>query len=270
MEWYRYNDTTSGLFDPSVSGVGNFMITYTTSNGLCSDADSVLVSVTAEADATITPIAALCEQGGSVTLTAAQNGGVWTGAGITNTSAGNFDPLVAGPGNHTVVYSIPGVCSDADSILITVHELLKHPVTPEPSICQSQAAFGLTSANAGGIWTGVGITDSVSGTFDPLVSGIGAFTITYTTQNGLCADQDSMQIQVVADADASFASIGPLCENGSSQLIIPSVSGGLWSGSGITNSSQDCLIRQSQELVCIRSRTQSQDCVGILFQIILK
>jgi len=230
-------DITTGLFDPSVSGVGNFMLTYTTSNGICSDADSVLVSVTAEADATITPIAALCEQGGSVTLTAAQYGGVWTGSGITNASSGSFDPLVAGPGNHTVVYSIPGVCSDADSILITVYEFIEASVTPEPSICQSQAAFGLTSLNAGGVWTGLGIVDSVSGTFDPLASGIGTFTITYSTQNGLCTDQDSMQVQVVADADASFASIGPLCENGSSQLIVPSVSGGLWSGSGITNSS---------------------------------
>jgi len=230
-------DSTNGLFDPTVSGVGSFMLTYSTSNGVCSDADSVLVSVTAASDATISPIADLCEQGSSVTLAAAQYGGVWTGAGITNASSGNFDPLVSGPGIHTIVYSIPGVCGDADSIQITVHEFITATITPSPDVCQSQTAFGLNSLNSGGIWNGAGITDSLSGTFDPLNSGIGIFTITYTTNNGLCSDQDSIQIQVIADADASFASVGPLCENGTSQLLVPSVSGGAWSGTGITNAS---------------------------------
>ncbi|MCB0755735.1 MAG: gliding motility-associated C-terminal domain-containing protein [Flavobacteriales bacterium] len=73
-------------------------------------------------DPNICPAGPFCETDPPVTLTAGDPGGVWTGNGITNASTGVFDPSVAGPGIHTIVYTLP--CG-ADSIEITVS-----PCTP--------------------------------------------------------------------------------------------------------------------------------------------
>ncbi|MBL4586085.1 MAG: SprB repeat-containing protein, partial [Flavobacteriales bacterium] len=68
-------------------------------------------------DPNICPAGPFCETDPPITLTAGDPGGVWTGNGITNASTGVFDPSVAGPGVHTIVYTLQ--CG-ADSIEIEV------------------------------------------------------------------------------------------------------------------------------------------------------
>lgn len=68
-------------------------------------------------DPNICPAGPFCETDAPVTLTAGDPGGVWSGNGITNSSTGVFSPAVAGPGVHTIVYTLP--CG-ADSIQISV------------------------------------------------------------------------------------------------------------------------------------------------------
>lgn len=69
-------------------------------------------------DATVCPGAPLCHNGTPVNLVANSPGGTWSGPGITNATAGTFDPAVAGPGNHTVVYTLP--CG-SDSVVVVVN-----------------------------------------------------------------------------------------------------------------------------------------------------
>ena len=73
-------------------------------------------------DPNICPAGPFCETDPPITLTAGDPGGVWSGNGITNSSSGVFDPSAAGPGVHTIVYTLP--CG-ADSIEISVS-----PCTP--------------------------------------------------------------------------------------------------------------------------------------------
>ncbi|MBI1289543.1 MAG: T9SS type B sorting domain-containing protein [Flavobacteriales bacterium] len=68
-------------------------------------------------DPNICPAGPFCQTDAPVTLTAGDPGGVWAGDGITNSSTGVFDPSVAGPGVHTISYTLP--CG-ADSIYISV------------------------------------------------------------------------------------------------------------------------------------------------------
>lgn len=68
-------------------------------------------------DPNICPAGPFCETDPPVTLTAGDPGGVWSGNGITNASTGVFDPSAAGPGVHTIVYTLQ--CG-ADSIEIAV------------------------------------------------------------------------------------------------------------------------------------------------------
>ncbi|MEN9302078.1 MAG: hypothetical protein RL264_507 [Bacteroidota bacterium] len=56
-------------------------------------------------DATICPVQNLCSTDAPVTLTAATPGGTWSGPGMS--ANGTFNPATAGPGNHTITYTLP-------------------------------------------------------------------------------------------------------------------------------------------------------------------
>ena len=69
-------------------------------------------------DASMCQAGPFCSYDSTITtLTASTLGGTWSGAGITNTSTGTFNPSVAGPGFHTIIHSI--ACG-SDSIIIEV------------------------------------------------------------------------------------------------------------------------------------------------------
>lgn len=230
-------DSVAGIFDPAESGIGSFTVFHFTSNGVCSDVDSVQIDVVVEANATISPVSSQCETANSIVISAAQYGGIWSGPGIVNASTGEFDPGSAGPGVHTISYEINGVCGDIDSLEIEVFEFIAATVVAPSPVCNSFSPFAMVSASPSGIWSGVGIFDSVLGIFDPTLSGVGTFNITYIITNGNCVDQSVSQITVLPDADASFNSIGPFCENEAVQVLVAINSGGVYTGNGITNSS---------------------------------
>lgn len=50
--------------------------------------------------------------------------------------------------------------------------------------CTTDPPVNLTSSQSGGTWSGTGITNPATGTFDPSVAGSGTFTITYTLPCG--------------------------------------------------------------------------------------
>lgn len=75
-------------------------------------------------DATIQPAGPFCINDPSVTLQAATSGGTWSGQGITNATAGTFNPATAGAGTHTITYSVTdgNGCIGTDDVQITVYE----------------------------------------------------------------------------------------------------------------------------------------------------
>lgn len=86
----------------------------------CDSTVTTTLTVNQSADATITFNDTLCEDDFAVFITAASSGGVWSGNGITNSSNGQFDPSIAGIGQHKIVYSISGICPSSDSIYTIV------------------------------------------------------------------------------------------------------------------------------------------------------
>ncbi|RMG90582.1 MAG: hypothetical protein D6706_19255, partial [Chloroflexi bacterium] len=60
----------------------------------------------------------MCTTDPAITLTPSSPGGTFSGPGIVNPNTGLFDPAVAGPGQHTIVYTLP--CG-SDSIRIRVN-----------------------------------------------------------------------------------------------------------------------------------------------------
>lgn len=124
----------TGLFDPSTANIGVNTVSYTVGN-TCPDTQTMDVTVFQTADATIDPVNPtnlLCTGNPPVQLTAATPGGTWTGNGVSAT--GVFDAAAAGPGVHTITYTIADPCGDVQTIDITVGDLT-FSTSATPSIC---------------------------------------------------------------------------------------------------------------------------------------
>ena len=73
-------------------------------------------------DATIQPAGPFCSNASNINLSAATPGGTWSGTGITNSTTGQFSPSTAGPGTHTITYTVVSAngCAGIDTVNITV------------------------------------------------------------------------------------------------------------------------------------------------------
>lgn len=227
-------NSTLGTFSPSGAGPGTYMITYVTP-GLCNTTDTTLVTVDPVADPTITSVSPVCVGDTAFNLTAATNGGVWTGTGITDSAAGTFDPGTAGVGTHTIIYTITsGLCSAVDSISVTVVNLFDVTITAVPPMCVGSAAFNMTTVTGGGVWSGTGITSASLGTFNP--STAGTAVITYVLSGG-CGATDTAHVVVVPYADATITAPAAVCVGAPAFNLSAADPSGVWSGTGITSGS---------------------------------
>ncbi|MDD4148671.1 MAG: hypothetical protein PHE33_01445, partial [Bacteroidales bacterium] len=95
-------NTSNGTFNPSSANIGANNITYELTVLGCTDTDNITINVFDTPDATITNPGILCSNDAAINLTAATNGGTWSGTGITNPTNGTFDPTSAGVGTHTI------------------------------------------------------------------------------------------------------------------------------------------------------------------------
>ncbi|UKN01267.1 PKD domain-containing protein [Paracrocinitomix mangrovi] len=226
-------NATTGTFDPAVAGPGTHTITYTIS-GACSDVDTETITVNASADATITAVGPFCQTDAAITLSAVDGGGTWSGTGITNATTGTFDPAVAGPGTHTITYTIGGTCGDVQTTSIVINALANATITAVGPFCDTDPAITLNAVDAGGTWSGTGITNTTTGAFDPAVAGAGTHTITYTIA-GSCGDVQTTDIVVNNVADATITAVGPFCDVDAAVTLSAVDAGGTWTGTGITN-----------------------------------
>lgn len=180
-------------------------------------------------DATITPVAPMCANASPVTLTAHDEGGTWSGSGVT----GNiFDPSLAGPGSHTIRYEVVNAdgCRDEDQTSITVYPNPDATIITGGIVCSTDPVITLQANDPGGVWSGTGVSGNL---FYPAVAGSGNHLITYaiTDANG-CSDDDST-ILTVATPDATITPVDTLCEDSPPVILTAHDLGGVWSGPGV-------------------------------------
>ncbi len=224
---YQWNPAGSNqTYD--VTTTGTYSVTVTDGNG-CTANDDITVTVTPQADATITSGTTFCSNDPAVTLTATDPGGIWWGNGITNPSTGAFNPSIAGAGNHTIFYGISGSCGDTASVSITVHAAPVVNLGSNTAICDGDiltldAGAGFSNYQ----WNPAG----ASQTYDVTVGG--TYSVTVTDSNG-CSGSDDIVVTVQTAYDATITSADEYCVNGSAVILTSVDAGGLWWGNGITN-----------------------------------
>lgn len=187
------------------------------------------ILIVAYPDATINPVDTLCSDAIPIALVAHDPGGIWSGAGV---SGSDFDPEVAGPGDHTISYSVTDAngCSDNDITVITVIPIPDATILSGGIVCSSDPPFALDAREPGGIWTGPGVIGDI---FNPSVPGAGNHIITYTIvdEHG-CSDYDETII-TVATPDATITPVDTLCNDSSPVILTAHDLGGIWSGPGV-------------------------------------
>ncbi|MCB0568056.1 MAG: PKD domain-containing protein, partial [Phaeodactylibacter sp.] len=92
------------MFNPGQAGGGNFLMIYRVGAGNCAIEDSLSIEVLDPGPVSAGPGQSLCLNDDRITLASGTpTGGAWSGPGMSGSS---FDPALAGPGNHTILYTI--------------------------------------------------------------------------------------------------------------------------------------------------------------------
>lgn len=126
-QWSGPNAFTSNQQNPSIpnataANAGVYTVTVNDGTGSCSSTISVVVNP--NLDPTITPAGPFCNTDPPVNLSAISPGGTWsaTCGACIDAATGQFNPSLAGPGNHTITYNITAPCGGSDTEVITVND----------------------------------------------------------------------------------------------------------------------------------------------------
>jgi gliding motility-associated-like protein len=101
--------------------------------------------------------------------------------------------------------------------------------------CTGDSAIILVAASPNGIWSGEGIVNDSLGIFDPASTSNVLNTVFYAIDS-ICYTWDSITIVVNPDKDASIIEAGPFCPEHPQWPLNAANPGGIWSGTGITDS----------------------------------
>jgi gliding motility-associated-like protein len=198
-------------------------------------------------DATITQAGPFCVNDGSTTLTAAQGGGTWSGTGITNASAGTFDPATAGTGSWVITYSV-STCTD--TMTIVVNPLPDTGIDGALALCSTDPSTDLFlqlggTPDVGGVWSPA--LTSGTGMFDPAVDPAGTYS--YSITNSCGSSSNDVVVTITANPSPGTNGTVTICSNATSINLFDSLggapdAGGTWSpaltsGTGIFDPTVD-------------------------------
>lgn len=212
--------STSGVFAQVGPLMNNtYQVVVSDTHGICTDTLSKNIYVNTTAfDAGFVYDSVVCINGGVQTLMPLTTGGLFTGSGIS--AAGVFDPANAGVGTWNINYFIPTPvqCSNDSTMAITVLPL------PDASfqtveVCQGATNVFLNAAVSGGVWSGAGIVDTLTGEFSAAALQLGMSAVTYTLQNP-CINSETVNIRIIEPFQFTLpANAIQVCEESTVNLI---------------------------------------------------
>lgn len=230
--WEQVGGTVVGTTSTvSVSPTITTSYALTVNNGVCSDQDTITITVGTPPDASVSYSDAIyCENeviGPAATVVTV--GGTFTtsSASLTvNPTTGAIDPSLSTDGVYQVYYTLTSPCFAIDSATITIHARPVVSITPDHAACYGDTVT-LVGTPAGGTWTGIGITGYA--TFNTIVAGLGFKTIAYTYNDPVtgCSGLDTNKIFVHALPSVNFSGLtGPYCIADGPFVLTGSPSGG--------------------------------------------
>ncbi|NJN25053.1 MAG: hypothetical protein HC819_03225 [Cyclobacteriaceae bacterium] len=108
-------------------------------------------------------------------------------------------------------------------------------ITAAGPFCQYDPSISLSAVTGGGTWSGNGIINGAVGTFDPATAGSGIHTITYSITVLGCSAISTTTITVNPAPNPTISPAGPFCISDGAITLTAATTGGIWSGTGITD-----------------------------------
>ena len=194
------------------------------------------------------------------------SGGTFSGLAVSGT---NFDPSLAGPGNHEITYHYVDAngCENQATDIIVV-EGIPNPTLSLPleSMCEDETMTLSGGMPDGGEWSGPGVVDNE---FDASIAGPGTHTINYNFTVSECVTTASDQITVFALPTLSLTlSQNEFCPDEQLVLDGASPSGGTWSGPGVSGNIFDASIAGEGNHDIVYTYTNSNDCTNEIIETI--
>ena len=236
-------NAATGLIDLVASTPGTYTVTYTFSNGTCSNTTTASVSVSPLPVLIITNPAAVCAPG-TVDITAAT---VTTGStpglsysyfidpnGLIKLSSPN---AIATSGTYYVQGTAPTGCvTGVEAVAVTVNLMPVASITYNNSpFCISAGGTGTVTRTglAGGTYASqpAGLSIDVStGAIDIAASVPGVYTISYTFSNGLCGNTATTTVSIMPKPVLNVTDPLPVCLPASADLTSIAVTAGSTAG----------------------------------------
>ncbi len=203
--------SNAGVFDPFGLTAGSYTLVYLL-EGVCTVDESIAVAIEPTLTSSLTTPEPLC-QTEEIILLADNAGGFWAAdcGNCVNAQSGLFSGSSSGPGTFTVVYDFDALCSAPTFIEVVVAPDVNASLVPVPQLCETGSAVAISAAQPGGVWAAdcEGCLNG-NGIFDPQVAGAGTYIVTYSIE-GVCSDEDLVEIVVLDQRDASFDILDLLC-----------------------------------------------------------
>jgi len=236
--WSGAGVTSGGSFNPSVAGIGTYILTYNYTNaGGCSGSDNVTITVIPPTIPDAGDDFAVCRNAGVINLNSQLNpnppGGNWGGSGVV---FGTFTPSLAFNGPNTVTYTFgTGTCEASDVVIITVNPQPNITVN-SPALCEGNSVT--LTANGGTTYTwspATGLSSPTGASVTATPAGSITYSVTGTDANG-CTNSAASTVTVnplpivAAGPDQTF------CNQSTPVQLIGTPGNGTWSGTGVTPS----------------------------------
>jgi len=256
--WSGPGVSIGGLYTPN--GTGSFVLTYTyTDTKGCSNSGQMILAVIEPTLVNAGNDTSVCVNSGSFMLIGTPTGGTWSGTNVN--SAGLFSTTTAG--TYTLTYSMGGGnCLTKDERVVTV---VPRPVVDagtDKSFCFNSGLQTLSGTPAGGVWSGPGITDAATGSFNPVVSGVGTFSLTYTYTDAItnCSNFDALRI-IVSDTTPIIVNNITVCNQPVGEQLTALPEGGVWSGPNVSPNGL-FLPNGTGDFILMYTYTNSNNCTS--------
>ena len=242
---------TTGSINLAASTPGVYSVTYTFSNGVCTNFTKTGVTILAPPVVTFNNVLpTACFSGSAISVTGGTPvGGVYSGVGI---SGANFQPAVAGKGTHVITYTYTNLgCTNSATNTITVYPIVNVVASSPAAICSGGSVM-ISATNASSyLWTpatGLSSTTGASVTASPLTTTI--YTVTGLDNASGCTSQDQVIVSFLPTPVASISYPGsPFCNQGIISVNQTGQSGGTYqSTSGLVLDGATGLINLSSSM----------------------
>lgn len=221
-------------FDPSVSGFGTFVITYTFSDSIgCSATASETIVVSQNLSVTFTDTTICNTTSDFIISNVSPQGGIFNGPGVVGGT--QFSPSQAGLGIHQIVYDYnANGCIGSDTALFTVNNGPSTTLASLGSVCVLEDSLVLFGGSpSGGFYSGNHVVTSV---FLPSQAGIGNYNINYnySEPNSGCVATATQVIRVTNGEASVELDTSAYCEDHAEVNLLGDPRNGIFSGNGIT------------------------------------